>query len=158
MRGLIRASSMPFMRPTLRTVAILIGALLLRGFSSSYALPMPQGVMGAMHGVQQHVAHEHRHDADPAAGGEECCDEQHDAQLSAQHHDDAGHAGHGAAHDAQGGDGTSICKIACDLGAAPALMPPTVALPSLPPVAHVATTLPLSFGRILPPEDPPPRR
>jgi hypothetical protein len=149
---------MPFMRPTLRTVAILIGALLLRGFSSAYALPMAQGAMGATHGVQQPAAHEHRHGADPAAGDEECCDEQHDAKSSAQHHYHAGHAGHDPAHDAQGDHGTSICKIACDLGAAPALMPSTVALPSLPPVAHVATALQLSVGRILPPEDPPPRR
>ena len=147
MRSLIRASSMVRMRPTLRTVVLLIAALLLRGGSSAYALPMPQGAMGALHGVQQLVAHQHHHGAEHAAGDEECCDEHHDAPLSAAHHDYA-----------QGGHGTSICKIACDLGAAPALMPPAILLPSLPPVAHVAIVLPLSVGRILPPEDPPPRR
>jgi len=149
------------MRPSLRLVVILIGALLLRGFSSAYALPMPQGAMGVLHGAQQPAAHEHRHDAAHAADGGQCCDEQRHEQLSAVPHDragDAGHDGHGAAHDTQGGHGTSICKIACDLGAAPALMSPAVALPSLPPVAHAATALQLSVGRILPPEDPPPRR
>ncbi len=142
------ARSMIAMRPGLQTVLILIAALLWRGVSSAYALPMPSGVMDAVHGTP-HVQHEHAA-AVQRADLEPCCDE-HDQRAA---HD----VNHQASHTTQGEHGSSICKIACDLGAAPALMPPPVALPSLPPAAFDAVALQFSVGRILPPDHPPPRR
>ena len=139
----LRPRSMACMRPGLRTILILIAALLLRGLSSAYALPMPGGGMGAAHGVTHQQHDDAAHAAHHAADDEACCGE-HDDQA-------VGHA-------AQNEHGSSICKMACDLGAAPALMPPPVTLPSLPPVAHVATIAQFSIGLDLSPDHPPPRR
>ena len=136
---------MPFMRSTTRLIVFLIIALLMRGISSAYALPMlvsplaGNAIAANSTNTPHALAAHHSHDV--AASDEECCD-QGDASSDAVHVDQ---------------HGTTACKIACDLGAAPALMSQATALPADVPVVHVAVLRRLAMSDPPPPDHPPPR-